>query len=47
LVPVLLGARLYVGIGEAAFRRIVLSLPTLSVVALLTSSLPSLLARAA
>jgi uncharacterized membrane protein YfcA len=45
LVPVLLGARLYIGISEAAFRQIVLGLLTLSGVALLTSSLPALLAR--
>lgn len=45
LVPVLLGARLYVGISEMAFRRIVLSLLTVSGVALLASSVPVLLAR--
>jgi uncharacterized protein len=45
LVPVLLGARLYVGISEAAFRQIVLGLLTLSGVALLVSSVPVLLAR--
>jgi len=45
LVPVLLGARLYVGISEARFRQIVLGLLTLSGVALLASSLPVLLAR--
>ncbi|WP_050478060.1 sulfite exporter TauE/SafE family protein [Herbaspirillum rhizosphaerae] len=44
LIPTLLGARLYVGISEAAFRRIVLSLLTLSGIALLASSLPKLLA---
>ena len=43
LVPVLLGARLYIGISEAAFRQIVLGLLTLSGVALLASSLPVLL----
>ncbi|WP_338666013.1 sulfite exporter TauE/SafE family protein [Pararoseomonas sp. SCSIO 73927] len=43
LVPSLLGARLYIGISEAAFRRIVLSLLTVSGVALLASSLPHLL----
>jgi uncharacterized protein len=42
---VLLGARLYVGISEAAFRQIVLGLLTLSGVALLVSSVPVLLAR--
>ncbi len=45
LVPVLLGARLYVGISEASFRKIVLGLLTLSGVALLASSLPVVLAR--
>lgn len=46
LIPTLLGARLYVGISEAAFRRIVLSLLTASGVALLASALPHLLAGA-
>jgi uncharacterized membrane protein YfcA len=46
LVPALLGARLYIGISEAAFRKIVLSLLTASGVALLASSLPQLLSRA-
>jgi uncharacterized membrane protein YfcA len=45
LLPVLLGARLYVGISEAAFRQVVLGLLTASGVALLASSLPVLLAR--
>lgn len=45
LVPVLLGARLYIGISELAFRRIVLGLLTASGVALLVSSIPNLLAR--
>lgn len=45
LVPVLLGARLYVGISDAAFRQIVLGLLTVSGVMLLASSLPSLLQR--
>jgi uncharacterized membrane protein YfcA len=45
LVPVLLGARLYIGISEAAFRRIVLGLLTASGVALLASSVPVLLRR--
>ncbi|MDP9909927.1 putative membrane protein YfcA [Variovorax boronicumulans] len=44
-VPVLLGARLYIGISEVAFRKIVLSLLTLSGVAMLASALPVLLAR--
>jgi len=45
LVPVLLGTRLYTGISPEAFRKIVLSLLTASGVALLTSSMPVLLAR--
>ena len=45
LVPTLLGARLYLGISETRFRQIVLSLLTLSGIALLSSSLPQLLAR--
>lgn len=45
LVPALLGARLYVGLSEARFRQIVLSLLTLSGIALLASSLPQLLNR--
>ncbi|AOO83622.1 sulfite exporter TauE/SafE family protein [Bosea vaviloviae] len=43
LIPSLIGGRLYIGISEAAFRRIVLALLTLSGVALLASSLPRLL----
>lgn len=46
LVPTLLGARVYIGISEARFRQIVLSLLTASGIALLASSLPTLLARA-
>ncbi|MDB5730108.1 MAG: hypothetical protein JWQ03_3 [Variovorax sp.] len=45
LVPVLLGARLYVGISEASFRKIVLSLLTASGIALLASALPAVLGR--
>lgn len=45
LVPVLLGARLYVGISDVAFRQIVLGLLTVSGVMLLVSSLPTLLQR--
>jgi hypothetical protein len=45
LVPVLLGARLYIGISDAAFRQLVLALLTASGVALLAGSLPTLLAR--
>ncbi|MCV9935636.1 sulfite exporter TauE/SafE family protein [Boseaceae bacterium BT-24-1] len=43
LIPTLLGGRLYIGISEQAFRRIVLTLLTLSGLALLMSSLPRLL----
>lgn len=43
LIPTLLGTRLYLGISEATFRKIVLSLLTLSGIALLASSLPKLL----
>ena len=42
-VPVILGARLYIGISEATFRKIVLTLLTASGVALLASGLPKLL----
>lgn len=45
LIPTLLGSRLYVGIGEAAFRQIVLGLLTLSGVAMLVSAVPQLLSR--
>lgn len=45
LVPVLLGARLYIGLSELAFRRIVLGLLTVSGLALLVSSVPVLLHR--
>jgi uncharacterized membrane protein YfcA len=44
-VPVVLGARLYIGIREVTFRKIVLSLLTLSGIALLTSAVPELLKR--
>jgi uncharacterized membrane protein YfcA len=44
-VPVLLGARLYIGISEAAFRKLVLGLLTLSGVAMLASAVPALLQR--
>jgi uncharacterized membrane protein YfcA len=44
LIPTLLGTRLYHGISEVTFRRIVLSLLTLSGIALLASSLPKILA---
>jgi len=46
LVPVLLGARLYVGLSELAFRRVVLGLLTVSGTVLLISSVPVLLQRA-
>ena len=44
LIPTLLGTCLYVGISDATFRKIVLSLLTLSGIALLASSMPKLLA---
>lgn len=45
LVPVLLGGKLYLGISELAFRKIVLGLLTASGVALLLASVPVLLKR--
>lgn len=45
LVPSLLGARLYIGISEATFRKVVLSLLTCTGIALLASSVPGLLRR--
>lgn len=45
LVPSLLGARLYLGISEAGFRKVVLGLLTASGAGLLASALPVLLAR--
>lgn len=44
LIPSYLGARLYIGLSEARFRQIVLSLLTVSGVGLLGSSVPKLLA---
>lgn len=44
LIPTLLGARLYIGISDQTFRRIVLSLLTASGIALLVSSVPDVLA---
>ena len=44
-VPVLLGARMYIGISEGAFRKIVLGLLTASGGALLASAVSALLAR--
>jgi len=43
LIPTLLGARVYLGISEAAFRTLVLSLLTLSGDALVGASLPRIL----
>ena len=45
LLPSLLGARLYIGISEATFRKVVLSLLTGTGIALLASSVPGLLQR--
>ncbi|HVE52560.1 MAG TPA: sulfite exporter TauE/SafE family protein, partial [Ramlibacter sp.] len=45
LVPVLVGARLYVGISELAFRKVVLGLLFASGIALLVASVPVLGAR--
>lgn len=42
LVPSVLGAKAYVGLSQAAFRRVVLSLLTLSGVAMLTASVPNM-----
>ena len=39
MIPTLIGARLYTGINEAAFRKIILSLLTISGITLLSSSL--------
>lgn len=45
LIPTLLGTRLYIGISEVTFRRMVLGLLTCSGLTLLASSVPQLLAR--
>jgi uncharacterized membrane protein YfcA len=45
LIPNLLGTRLYIGISETAFRKVVLSLLTVSGFAMLASSLPELMRR--
>lgn len=45
LIPSLIGARVYVGISEATFRKIVLTALTGSGMAMLASSVPKLLAR--
>jgi uncharacterized membrane protein YfcA len=44
LIPTLIGTRIYIGLSEATFRKIVLSALTASGVALLVSSVPRLLA---
>ena len=44
LVPTIWGTRVYVGISDVAFRRVVLGLLTISGIALLASSVPRLLA---
>ncbi|MEK9970603.1 MAG: TSUP family transporter, partial [Ferrovibrio sp.] len=43
LIPTLIGTRLYIGISDAAFRRIVLGLLTASGLAMLAAALPKLL----
>ena len=45
LIPVLLGARMYVGISEVTFRKVILGLLFLSGIALVVSTVPVLLAR--
>jgi uncharacterized protein len=45
LIPVLLGTRLYLGISDLTFRKVVLGLLFASGIALLASSIPVLLAR--
>jgi uncharacterized membrane protein YfcA len=45
LIPSLLGARLYLGISDVAFRKVVLGLLTASGVAMLASALPVLIHR--
>ena len=45
VIPVLLGARVYLGISDIAFRKVVLGLLTASGVALLASALVALVAR--
>lgn len=45
LVPVLIGAKVYIRLSEAAFRRVVMILLTLAGVALLAASVPVLLGR--
>jgi hypothetical protein len=43
LIPVLLGTRVYVGLSETAFRRVVLGLLTISGITLLAAALPRVL----
>jgi hypothetical protein len=45
LVPTFLGTRLYIGISEATFRKIVLGLLTASGLAMLVGAVPAVLAR--
>jgi uncharacterized membrane protein YfcA len=45
LIPSLLGSRVYIGISDVAFKRVVLGLLTASGMALLVSALPQLLTR--
>ena len=45
LIPSLLGARLYVGIRDITFRKVVLGLLTLSGVAMLAAAAPVLINR--
>ena len=45
LIPSLLGARLYLGISETGFRKVVLALLTASGLAMLVSALPVLIGR--
>ncbi len=45
LIPSLLGARLYAGISETGFRKVVLGLLTASGIALLAAALPVLAGR--
>jgi len=43
LIPTFLGTRLYIGISDVQFRRVVLSLLTVSGISLLISSVPNLI----
>jgi len=42
LIPTLLGTRVYIGISDIAFRRIVLTLLTCSGIAMLVAAIPKL-----